>query len=326
MKDRYGRDHVYLRVAVTDRCNLRCTYCMPSSATSFRERVDLLSFEEILRLASIFARLGIRKMRITGGEPTVRRGIVELCERLRAVSGIETLALTTNGVQLKTLARPLFAAGVRRLNVSLDSIRRERFAQITGKDLLPDVLAGIEEALDAGFAPLKVNTVVMAGVNDDELLDLVALARTKPIEIRFIELMPFKDNGWREERFLPCTAMMATIGAEHHLIPDGKLERTGGVAKDFVVPGFRGRVSFVTPFSDSFCQRCNRLRLTADGQLKTCLYSTPEADLRAALRRGDPDEKLQALILSALEQKPECHPPLADLAGRTNTIMNVVGG
>jgi cyclic pyranopterin phosphate synthase len=325
VKDRHGREHVYLRLAVTDRCNLRCTYCMPS-AVSFKERASLLSFEEIVRLASILARLGVRKLRITGGEPTMRKGIVELCQRLSAIPGIETLALTTNGVRLGTLARPLFAAGVRRLNVSLDSVRRDRFARITGKDLLPGVMAGIDEALAAGFVPLKVNTVVMAGVNDDELLDFAALARDRPLDVRFIEFMPFKDNGWREERFLPCIAMMAAIGSVHPLVPAGRPERTGGVAQDFAVPGFLGRVSFVTPFSDSFCERCNRLRVTADGQLKTCLYSAPEADLRTALRRGDSDESLEETISSALWRKPEGHPPLRELAGRTETAMNAVGG
>lgn len=325
MKDRHGREHVYLRVAVTDRCNLRCSYCMPSTA-SFHGKERLLSSEEIVRLVSIFARLGIRKVRITGGEPTVREGIVELCQRLNSIPGLETLALTTNGVQLKALAQPLFQAGVKRLNVSLDSIRRDRFAKITGRDALPAVMAGIEAALDAGFLPLKVNTVVMKGMNDDELLDFVALARKRPLEIRFIELMPFKGNSWQEERYLPSTAMMETIGAVHSLIPNGKLEHTGGVAKDFAIAGFRGRVSFITPFSDSFCQRCNRLRLTADGRLKTCLYSTPEVDLRAAMRCGKPDEALESTILSALERKRESHPALADLAERTDTIMNEVGG
>lgn len=325
MRDRHGREHVYLRLAITDRCNLACSYCMPAGVPRRVEEAPL-SFDEIVRLASILARLGIRKVRITGGEPTVREGLVELCEALRAVPGIETLALTTNGVRLGALARPLRAAGVQRLNVSLDSMRPERYAAITGRDLLPAVMAGIDEALAAGFTRLKLNTVVMAGVNDDELLDFVALARERPLEIRFIEFMPFRGNGWSEQRYVPSTEMLARIGAVHPLVPCGNPERTGGVARDFSIPGFAGRVAFVTPFSDSFCHRCNRLRLTAGGLLKTCLYAAPEADLRAALRRGESDEALAATILAALDRKPGSHPPLAQLAGRTETAMNEVGG
>ena len=325
MRDRHGRDLVYLRVAVTDRCNLRCTYCMPSGP-AFHDRGWGLSSEELVRLVSLFVRLGIRKVRLTGGEPTVRKGIVDLCQALSTLPGLDTLALTTNGTQLEALAQPLFKAGVKRLNVSLDSVRRERFAGITGQDALPAVLSGIRAAVDAGFAPLKLNTVVMNGVNDDELLDFVALAREQPLEIRFIEFMPFKGNGWRGDRFLPSTTMQRRIGAVYPLVPDGRLERTGGVARDFSIPGFLGRVSFITPFSDSFCQRCNRLRLTSDGRLKTCLYAPAEVDLRGALRRGEPDAALEAMIAEAIDRKPESHPPLDAVAEQTDTIMNEVGG
>ena len=171
-----------------------------------------------------------------------------------------------------------------------------------------------------------MNTVVIAGANDDEILDFVALAKSRPLEIRFIEFMPFLGNGWREERFVPSTAIVAAIEASHPLVPDLGSDRTGGPAKHFVLPGFRGRVSLVTPFTDSFCQRCNRLRLTADGHLKTCLYAAPEVDLGEALRRGDPPEAIAGLIRSAVAKKPRSHPPLAELAGKTRTMMNMVGG
>jgi cyclic pyranopterin phosphate synthase len=235
------------------------------------------------------------------------------------------LALTTNGVRLKSLARSLSGAGVRRLNVSLSSLRRERFARVTGEDLLPEVMAGIDEAIGAGFVPLKLNTVIMSGVNDDELLDLVDLARIRPVDVRFIEFMPFKNNGWKEERFLPGTAIMEAIAAVHPLIPAGKLGSTG-VAKEFTIPGWLGRISFVTPLSDGFCRQCNRLRLTARGQLMTCLYSEPEVDLRSALRRGASDGTLEPMILEAVGRKPKGHSPMRELVGGATIPMNVIGG
>lgn len=329
MKDRFGREHVYLRVSVTDRCNLRCTYCAPAGASP-RASSGQLSFDELERLVAVLGQLGIRKVRITGGEPTLRPGLVDLCRRLSVVPGIETLALTTNGVTLAPLAKPLFDAGIRHLNVSLDSTRRHRFATITGRDALPDVLAGIDAALAAGFQRVKLNTVVMAGVNDDELLDFVELGRERPLEIRFIELMPFRNNGWRAEHFVASTTMMEVIGRAHRLVPLGSGARTGGVAKDFSIPGHLGRVAFVTPFSESFCDRCNRLRLTASGQVRTCLFSDPSSscspDLGAAMRAGATDAELTGLITAALADKPRCHPSVEELLESPTVTMCAVGG
>lgn len=323
--DRFGREHVYLRLSVTDRCNLRCSYCRPARAVSPPGHTGLTD-TEIERLVSIVARLGVRKVRITGGEPTVRGGIDELCARVRGVPGIDTLALTTNGVRLEALAERLFASGVRRVNVSIDSLRRDRYARLTGRDCLDQVLRGVARALDVGFVPLRINVVVVAGVNDDELLELVELARERPLEMRFIELMPTKGTDWRPARFLPCTAMFERIAQAHTLVPVGDAERTGGVAKDFAIAGFAGRVSFVAPFSDSFCGRCNRLRVTADGRLKTCLFAAPERDLRAALRRGDSDDAIELAIVAALAHKPERHPPLGALVRAAEPAMHEVGG
>lgn len=329
MKDRFGREHVYLRVSITDRCNLRCMYCAPSGAAPYTSGCQL-SFDELLRAVTVLGHLGIRKVRLTGGEPTLRPGLADLCRRLSGISGIETLALTTNGVRLAPLARPLFDAGVRLLNVSLDSTHRDRFAKITGSDRLANVLNGIDAALAAGFQRVKINIVVMAGVNDDELLDFVELGRERPLEIRFIELMPFRNNDWRAERFVSSATMMESIGRAHRLVPVGNMARTGGVAKDFSIPGHLGRVAFITPFSESFCERCNRLRLTAAGQLKTCLYAdlrtTSCPDLGAAMRAGATDAELEALIAAAVAQKPPSHPTIQELVGHTTVAMCAVGG
>lgn len=326
MLDRFGRRHVYLRLAVTDRCNLRCTYCMPPEGIPWKERDEILTYEEIERLVRILACMGICKVRLTGGEPTVRPGLPGLVARLAAIPGVETLALTTNGVTLEEQARPFREAGVSKLNVSLDTLRRDRFRKITGRDRLPEVLRGLEAALAAGFAPIKMNTVVMGGVNDDELADFVEFARHRPLNVRFIELMPFKGNGWNPGLFVPFGRMRDALSERYDLLPAGRPERTGGVAKDFAIAGFQGNVSFVTPLSESFCARCNRLRLTADGQIKTCLFYAPELSLRDALRRGASDDELAGMVQAALLQKPEGHPRLEDMNRDADLSMTQIGG
>lgn len=326
MIDRFGRRHVYLRLAVTDRCNLRCTYCMPPEGVPWKEREEILTYEEIERLVRVLASMGIRKVRLTGGEPTVRPGLPGLAARLAAITGVETLALTTNGVALEELARPFWEAGVRKLNLSLDTLRRDRFVRITGRDRLPEVLRGMEAALSAGFSPLKLNVVVIGGMNDDELCDFVELARHRPVNVRFIELMPFKGNGWHPGLFVPFARMRDALAARFELAPTGRTEKTGGVAMDFAIPGFLGEVSFVTPLSESFCVRCNRLRLTADGQLKTCLFYAPELSLRDALRRGATDEELGHLALEALARKPEGHPRVEEMDRDSDLSMTQIGG
>jgi GTP 3',8-cyclase len=326
MRDRFGREHVYLRLALTDYCNLNCAYCRPSAETAPLPRALPLSVDELERLIRVFAGLGIRKVRLTGGEPTMRPDLLDIVRRLGGIPGIETLALTTNGVHLAQLAAPLSEAGLEKLNVSLDSLRPERFMAITGKDKLEAVLRGIDAALDAGFEPLKLNVVVIRGVNDEELLDFVALGRDRAINVRFIEYMPFRENGWRREGLVPFGEMRERIAVRHRLTPVGHGERTGGVAQDFTAEGHLGRISFITPISDDFCGRCNRLRVTADGRLKACLFSPAGADLAGALRQGVDDGTLASLILSALEAKPEAHPAAEDLCGCQDQAMNVIGG
>ena len=324
--DSCGRRHEYLRVAVTDRCNLRCRYCMPPGGIASRPRKALASIEELERLVSVFAQLGVRKVRLTGGEPTVRQGIVELAARLHALRGIESLALTTNGVRLAELAQPLRKSGVAQLNVSLDSLQRERYADITGSDSLPAVLRGIDAALAAGYAALKINVVVMAGLNDDELAGFVELARERPLHVRFIEYMPFFGNGWSAAGCLPYREMRARIAAQFALQPLHGNGRLNGVAREYRVPGFAGSVSFITPLTAPFCSACSRLRLTADGLLQTCLFALPGADLLAALRRGAGDAELAELICSAVAGKAPSHPPAAILLAEARQAMAQIGG
>lgn len=324
--DTFGRRHAYLRLAVTDRCNLRCVYCMPASGVTQRDRAEILSFAEITRLAALFAALGVRKIRLTGGEPILRRNLPDLIAALAAIPGLETLALTTNGVLLPELAPSLKSSGLQRLNVSLDTLRPDRFKRIALRPLHARVLAGIDAALAAGFAPLKLNVVVMGGVNDDELLDFVDLARNRPLHVRFIEYMPFKANRWGQAGFVPYAAMRRAIEARHRLIPHEPATSTAHTAKTFQVEGHCGSVGFITPMSESFCQACDRLRLTTDGRLKTCLFTPPSLSLRDALRGGASDELLASMIREALVGKHAVHPPLAELAALERESMIEIGG
>lgn len=323
--DSFGRRHTYLRISVTDRCNLRCGYCMPPEGIEVKRRDEILSFEEIERLARVFAALGVTKIRLTGGEPLVRKDLPKLVERLAAIPGITTLAMTTNGILLQAHVRELRNAGLTKLNISLDTLQRERFQQITLRAQFDDVLAGIESALDAGFIPLKLNVVVMGGVNDDELPAFVEFVRDKPINIRFIEYMPFKSNQWNAGTFLSFAQMKDALRAQYELIPLATTEPSE-VAKDFCIHGIRGTVSFITSMSDHFCGDCNRVRLLADGSVKSCLFRAPEVNLRAALRGGVTNEVLAELIRGALALKQFAHPPAEELAASVAESMIAIGG
>lgn len=322
--DRYGRTHTYLRVSLTDRCNLRCAYCMPSLAMVWKDRSELLTFEEIERTVRIFAEMGVTKVRLTGGEPTVRRGLPKLAENLSKIPGIQELAITTNGLLLVELAKPLADAGIQVINISIDSLRRERYREIARMDQLERALAGLGAALSAGFREVKLNVVVMAGVNDDELLDFVELARDWPLNVRFIEFMPFDDNGWNRASLFPYARMRSRIEAKHPLMPIAR--EASAVAKDFAIEGFRGTVSFVTSMTESFCSGCNRLRLTAEGKVKPCLFLPAEVDIRDAMRNDAEDAEIESLIRLALDKKWEAHPPMDELVRLKNRRMIDIGG
>jgi cyclic pyranopterin phosphate synthase len=267
---------------------------------------------------------GVHKIRLTGGEPTVRQGVEQLVASLNQLPGLTSLGMTTNGVTLQTMAKPLKQAGISSLNISLDTLQRLRFQQLTHRDHFQQVMAGIEAALSAGFETLKLNVVVMKGVNDDELLDFIAFVADKPLNVRFIEFMPFKNNHWNVAELLPYSDMRARIQSHYQLIP--LVGHPSEVAKDFRIPGVCGAVSFITSMTDHFCDACSRLRLTADGALKTCLLGEHEYPLRDALRAGLNDEGLVRLVNRALQQKPLSHADLDTLASVKNRTMIEIGG
>lgn len=294
----------YLRLSVTDRCQLRCRYCTYWRDWQKLPCGDILRYEELLRLTAIAATMGVAKVRITGGEPLLRRGLVDFLRELHRIPGITKVCLTTNGVLLPKLAPALYETGLRHLNVSLDTLRRERYRHITGQDNLPEVLAGLERAASLGFHPLKINCVVLKGINDDEILDLARLARDHPYQVRFIELMPTVSRQWWQRHFLPLPQVLQRLKGLWPLMPSIP-ESTAGPARMFHVPGFREELGFISPISNHHCRTCNRLRLTADGKLRPCLLAAPELDLRAPLRLGLGDDSLSNLFKQALELKGE---------------------
>jgi len=330
MLDPYNRDINYLRISVTDRCNLRCTYCRPKEGISLKGHEDILRYEEILRVVSRATALGFVKVRLTGGEPLVRRGFVEFAAALKKIKGLEDISLTTNGILLEKYADAIFNAGITRINISLDSLDGEKYAEITRGGNLDDVFRGIAEAEKAGFSPIKINTVIVRGFNDNEVLDFARLALTKPFQIRFIEIMPVSPvNTGHAEDFLPNRQLLETIGRHFRLLPlQGKKHKTDGPARLYKLEEGRGEIGFINPVSDHFCATCNRLRLMADGKLRACLLKEEEVDLKAALERRCSDEELDELIRKAVRFKPEkhdldctdrhlkkCHRDMSDIGG-----------
>ena len=274
MLDGEGRLIEYLRLSVTDRCNCRCTYCMPAGGVPMLGHKDILSFEELIEVVSACAQLGVRKVRLTGGEPLVRRGLPELVRMIRAVPGVEELAMTTNATLLAPVAAELHHAGLDRLNVSLDTLDAARYAELARGGSLEDALAGLAAARDAGFSRTKVNCVLMGGVNDADVPRLAELARTEPIDVRFIELMPMGPcAGWPKARFVPAEMVLEAVPG---LVP----LRRDGVAELWHAPGWAGNVGLIRPMSHRFCDGCSRIRVTADGRLKPCLHSSAEIALR----------------------------------------------
>ena len=322
--DRHGRRHSYLRISITDRCNLRCTYCMPPQGIDWTPRAEILTADEIVRLGTIFVGMGITKIRLTGGEPLSRRDIGQIAQRLGALPGLKTLAMTTNGISLAKRAGTLREMGLNALTVSLDTLRRGRFLEISKRDQFVAVMDGIEAALAAGFAPLKINVVVMRGVNDDEILDFVDWAKDRPINVRFIEYMPFPDNKWSTGGLMPYAEMRALIAQSHELIP--LVGEVTAVGKDFRLAGHSGTVSFVTSMTESFCGGCNRLRVTSDGNIKSCLFHPAEQSLRDCMRAGGTDADVERLILGAVDAKQAAHPPMEELMTMKNRTMIEIGG
>lgn len=325
MIDGQGRSIDYLRISVTDRCNLRCVYCMPPEGVEWMPHDDMLSYEEIIRLCTLFARRGIRKVRLTGGEPLARKGLAQLVAGIKAIDGIESIAMTTNGIALADQLPDLLAAGLTAVNVSLDTLDRAQYAAITRRDKLPQALEGLYAALDAPGLRVKLNCVPM-GDNDEQLVPLAALARDHDLAVRYIELMPIGLGGdlpgrteeqvraKLEEAFGPMTPCGDSLGA--------------GPGRYFTVPGFVGKIGFISAMTHQFCHQCNRVRLTATGFLKTCLQYETGVDLRALLRSGAGDEAIDQAIAAAILQKPLRH-HFCDAAGQREDErhnMNQIGG
>jgi cyclic pyranopterin phosphate synthase len=297
---------------------------MPHSGIAWKKENELLTYEEIVRVARIFAALGVNKIRLTGGEPLVRKNLEELIEQLASLDGIKTLAMTTNATLLAPKAKLLRNLGLTALNISLDTFRKERFEKITRRDDFERVIAGLESALSAGFSSIKINMVAIAGFNDDEVMDFAEYAFSHPVNVRFIEYMPFKDNDWQVDKVITFAEMKQLIEQRYRLKPL-EVERSA-VGKDFAIEGGAGSVSFISSMSDSFCGTCNRLRLTADGSIKSCLFYPAETNVREALRQGASDRDIENLILYALALKPEAHPPAAEIAAADNRAMIEIGG
>lgn len=317
MVDHYGRSITYLRLSVTERCNLRCRYCMPEEGICKKPHAAMLTEEEMVQAVSVAAGLGIHKLRITGGEPLVKKNIVSICEKTAAVPGIREVCMTTNGVLLPQLAKPLKDAGLKRINLSLDTLNPEKYAHITRVGTLEQALAGLDAALEAGFEKIKINAVLIGGFNDDEIVPLAELTRRYPVDVRFIELMPIQDHDeFGEAAFIPCKKI---IGRLPEAVPQAK---DGGVARLYRLPGAEGNIGLISPLSDHFCASCNRIRLTADGHLKPCLHSGEEYSIKGLNR-----EEMRLEFQRAILAKPACHAELsATSRSHAGRNMNQIGG
>jgi len=324
LQDSFKRNIHYLRISITDRCNLRCIYCMPGEGSPFIPRHALLSTDEIFEVTRVGVRLGIRSIRFTGGEPLVREEVISLVRRIRELSGLQDLSMTTNGVLLKRYARALAQAGLQRINISLDTLDPERFHNITRFGRIEDVFSGIEAALETGLSPIKLNMVVIRGVNDHEILQLARYSLKKPLHVRFIELMPIGEY-FEPDRVLPANDILRCLNDFKPLKPvAGPLGC--GPARSWAWPGAKGTIGIIGAVSQAFCATCNRLRLTADGHLRPCLDHEGAIDLKPALRPRCDDDQLIQLFQKAVQAKPVSHTMAERETGTLRTCMAGVGG
>ncbi|XP_077395579.1 molybdenum cofactor biosynthesis protein 1 isoform X1 [Festucalex cinctus] len=325
LTDNFGRRHNYLRISLTEKCNLRCQYCMPEEGVKLTPRGQLLSTAEVLTLARLFVKEGVEKIRLTGGEPLIRPDALDIIAELRKLEGLKTIAVTTNGLNLARLLPPLKDAGLDLINISLDSLVPAKFEFIVRRKGFHKVMEGIDKAIEMGYNPVKVNCVLMRGLNEDELLDFVGLTEKKPLEVRFIEYMPFDGNKWNFKKMVSYQEMLDHIRQQW---PDLETLQTGhsDTAKTFKVPGFTGQVGFITSMSEHFCGSCNRLRVTADGNLKVCLFGNSEVSLRDVLRSGASDEELLQIIGAAVGRKKKQHAGMFNISQMKNRPMILIGG
>lgn len=333
LSDKFGRNHTYLRISLTEKCNLRCTYCMPEEGVELTPKDHLLSTDEVIYLAKLFIRNGVTKIRFTGGEPLVRPDICEILSELNrlrsgddpAYQHFNTMGITTNGIVLAKKLPALLEAGLDSVNISLDTLVSEKFSFITRRNGWNHVAKSIYQAVDSNLESVKINCVVMRGLNDDEICDFVALTQDLPVDVRFIEYMPFDGNKWNQKKMLPYNEMLSHI---HQKWPD--LEKIQDDANDtskaYKVPGFKGQIGFITSMSDNFCGTCNRLRITADGNLKVCLFGSNEVSLRDTIRSGKEEDEIMKVIESAVKRKKKQHAGMFNIAQSKNRPMILIGG
>lgn len=323
--DRYNRVLNYLRVSITDHCNLRCMYCVPREDIPWLSHDQILRYEETLRLIRVGAGMGIAKVRITGGEPLVRKGVYEFLADLKEIKGLSDVSLTTNGVLLAENIARLHSAGIRRINVSLDTLNRRKYKEITGHDQYEQVWRGILSAHEMGLGPIKINVVALKGINDDELIDFARLSFLYPFHIRFIEHMPIGACGAKIGQHLLAPEIKTRLGTLGRLIPieKGALD---GPAERFKLKDAVGEIGFIRPLSRHFCAHCNRLRLTASGQLRTCLLSDNQVDLKGPLRGGCSDDELAEIVVNAVRHKPSEHHLSDNCSGNVSSQMSAIGG
>lgn len=313
MKDRFGRNITYLRISVTDLCNLRCKYCMPESGVKSLCHSDILSIEEIVEIVKVASKNGIKKIRLTGGEPLVRRGFINLCKQISEINEIEDIAITTNGVYLKSMADELFENKVRRINFSLDTLIKEKYNDITRRNDFDKTMESLFYAIKKGFK-VKINVVLIGGFNDDEIQDFVNLANDYDLEVRFIELMQIGETAnWSKDKFVSNKIVLEKV-------PELEFDGVSGVAKIYKIKGQKGRIGLISPISCSFCEDCNRIRLTSDGKLKPCLHSKDEINLKGLSR-----EELEEVFKRGIFEKPEKH-HLEDGKSESARDMNKIGG
>ncbi|XP_072755668.1 molybdenum cofactor biosynthesis protein 1 isoform X2 [Anoplolepis gracilipes] len=326
LTDTFGRKHTYLRISVTERCNLRCTYCMPAEGVKLTKKENILRTDEIIQIADLFVKEGVRKIRLTGGEPTVRKDIVDIVGQLKQLPDLKQIAITTNALTLTRQLPALQRAGLDALNISLDTLREERFEMFTRRKGWSRVMASIDLAVQLGYNPVKVNCVIMRGRNDDEIIDFIDFTKDRPIDVRFIEYMPFQGNEWKENKMVSFDEMKEIIRKKYsnfQTLPN----QANDTSKAYHVPGFVGQVGFITSMSQHFCDSCNRLRITADGNLKVCLFEGKgEVSLRDALRNGASEDALKDLIREAVSRKKKQHAGMFNLTQMENRPMILIGG
>ncbi|XP_018323790.1 molybdenum cofactor biosynthesis protein 1 isoform X3 [Agrilus planipennis] len=323
--DNFGRQHSYLRISLTERCNLRCGYCMPEEGVQLTPSEDLMSTDEIVKIARLFVEQGVRKIRLTGGEPTLRKDLVDIIAKLKCIEGLENIALTTNGVVLTKKLAYLQRAGLDNLNISLDTLNKNKFETITRRKGWERVMMGIDLALQLGYSPVKINCVVIKGFNENEVCDFVKLTKDKKLDVRFIEYMPFTGNKWEMGKMISYNDIIANIKLkwpEIYPLENGPND----TSKAWKIPGHLGQIGFITSMSEHFCGSCNRLRITADGNLKVCLFGNTEISLRDALRAGCSDDDLVTLISAAVKRKKKQHAGMLNLLNMENRPMILIGG